>query len=113
MADVFTQRIEPRLNARTDRGNYEVLNFGVPGYNTSQQVADFAVNGLAYDPDVVLLVVVDNDFNISNFEDAPEEGDGPGLATLRFLRDKSEEVKHAWGVVGRAFPDLWPARPLP
>lgn len=112
LEDVFSQKIEQRLNQRPDPYTYEVLNFGVPAYNTGQQVADFEARGLAYDPDVVLLVVVDNDFNISNFADAPDPGDGAGSATWRFLRDKSERVRHAWGGVGRALHELEKLREL-
>lgn len=112
LEDVFTQKIEQRLNRRPDDYRYEVLNFGVPAYNTSQQVADFAARGLAYDPDVVLLLVVDNDFNISSFEDAPVPGEGAGSATWRFLQGKTERYRRAWGGVGRALHELERLREL-
>lgn len=102
---VFTRVMEERLNQRPDGRTYEVLNFGVPAYNTAQEVIDFAARGLAYDPDVVLLIVVNNDFEISNFVDATTEED-QGLATFRFLRGKTEHLRKAWGGVGRAIREL-------
>ena len=44
----------------------EVLNFGVGGYNTRAEVELLKTKGLAYEPDLVLLVFVDNDFANSN-----------------------------------------------
>ncbi len=112
LEDTFTQKMEQRLNQRPDGQQYEVLNFGVPAYNTAQEVADFAARGLAYDPDVVLLVFVDNDFSTSNFVDAPAAEEARGLATLRFLRGQTEAVQQAWGGVGRALDELEKLREL-
>jgi lysophospholipase L1-like esterase len=109
---VFTNRMEQRLNQREDGHRYEVLNFGVPSYNTGQEVADFEAHGLAFDPDVVLIILVDNDFSISNFVDAPNRKDGSGLATFRFLRGKTERVRKAYGGVGRAIHELARLREL-
>lgn len=97
LEDVFTQRIEKRFNQRPDRYTYEVLNFGVPAYNTAQEVADFEAHGLAYDPDVVLLIFVDNDFAAKNFVDEPAPEQGRGLATLRFLKGQTDRVREKWG----------------
>jgi lysophospholipase L1-like esterase len=104
---VFTQKMEQRLNQRPDNYDYEVLNFGVPAYNTAQEVTDFAARGLAYDPDVVLLVFVDNDFAAANFVDAPApEGEERGLATFRFLRGQAEVVREKWGGFDHALREL-------
>jgi len=110
--DVFTWKMEERLNQRPDGYTYEVFNFGVPAYNTGQEVSAFENHVLAFDPDVVLMVIVDNDFNIANFVDAPVPDDGPGLATLRFLRGKTERLQKFWGGVGRALHELERLREL-
>jgi lysophospholipase L1-like esterase len=39
----------------------EVLNFGVPGYKTQQEVETLADKGLVYDPDLVILAYCLND----------------------------------------------------
>jgi len=109
--DVFTRQMEARLNKRPDRYEYEVLNFGVPAYNTVQEVAGFEARVLAYDPDVVLLVIVDNDFAADNFVDAPaDEVRGP--ATLRFLRGKADKFHRAYGGIGRTLTELAKLRDL-
>jgi lysophospholipase L1-like esterase len=45
----------------------EVCNFAVPGYNTAMQVAAFESKALEFDPDLVLLHVVNNDFDLPRF----------------------------------------------
>ena len=41
--------------------NTEVLNFGVSGYNTQQEVETLREKGLRYSPDLVVLAVCVND----------------------------------------------------
>lgn len=43
-------------------GSTEVLNLGVGGYNTLMEVEALRVKGLPFEPDVVIVVFVENDF---------------------------------------------------
>ncbi|HET6203886.1 MAG TPA: GDSL-type esterase/lipase family protein [Planctomycetota bacterium] len=56
--DTFVALVEAAL-AR--RGRYECVNLGHLFHDTTQEAAAFADVGLAYEPDLVLLVFVDND----------------------------------------------------
>ncbi|MCA8949249.1 MAG: SGNH/GDSL hydrolase family protein [Planctomycetes bacterium] len=56
----FLRRWEQTLNESGDR-HFEVVNTGHPMYDTSQELALFRDEGLALDPDLVLLVYVVND----------------------------------------------------
>ena len=67
--------------------DWEVLNFGVPGYNTIQEAELFKVKGLAYSPDIVILYVLDND-NIYMLDLSPEE-EQRMQNNEKNLRDKS------------------------
>lgn len=58
--DSFLKVLERRLNAAGE-GRYEVLNLGVPGYNTVQERRMLEETGLAYAPDLILLTYVLND----------------------------------------------------
>jgi len=51
-----------------DDGTTEVLNFGVSGYCTLAEVELLEVKGLAFEPDIVILVFVFNDFDNFNRE---------------------------------------------
>jgi len=45
----------------------EVINMAVPGFNTAMEVAYFAAEGLAYNPDLVIIDFVGNDFELPFF----------------------------------------------
>jgi len=58
--ETFSDQMEPLLEQRT--GQYwEVINSGVNGYNTQQEQIWLEVEGLRYEPDIVVLVYVAND----------------------------------------------------
>ena len=68
-------------------GSTEVLNFGVSGYCTLAEIELLETKGLAFDPDIVILVFVDNDFhnfNREGFALGPIER--PALVKHLFLR---------------------------
>jgi lysophospholipase L1-like esterase len=62
--ETFTSRLESRLNRGGGEGapRYEVLNLGVNGYGIPQELAMLRSKGVRYEPDLVLLGFVLNDF---------------------------------------------------
>jgi len=50
-----------QLTALLEPGKWDVLNMGVPAYDTLMEVQLFATRGLAYHPDVVILMYHPND----------------------------------------------------
>src|SRR5262249_1845763 len=48
--------------SRLRRDGVEALNFGVPGYNTPQEVAVFRTKAAAFQPDIVILTYCMNDW---------------------------------------------------
>ncbi|HIL71653.1 MAG TPA: hypothetical protein EYG38_17610, partial [Verrucomicrobia bacterium] len=64
----------------------EVLNFGVSAYCTLAEIELLETKGLQFDPDVVILIFVENDFDNFNREAFPLNGtlDRPALAKSFF-----------------------------
>jgi lysophospholipase L1-like esterase len=69
----FTDVLERYLNETASDGwRFEVLNFGVPGYNTVMEAEQLRSRVMAYGPDaVVLTFVLDNDAALPNFLSRP------------------------------------------
>ncbi|MEK6855098.1 MAG: SGNH/GDSL hydrolase family protein [Nanoarchaeota archaeon] len=57
----YSKLIESRLNEISDK-KYEVLNFGLPGKNTKAEIEILEESALKYNPDVIILGYVLNDF---------------------------------------------------
>jgi len=51
----FSEVLERKLNSLNSNVNYEVLNFGVWGYGTIQEVELLKYKGLKYEPDMIIL----------------------------------------------------------
>jgi GDSL-like Lipase/Acylhydrolase family len=59
--DTFVRRLEKSLNEHTTSKNFEVLNAGVEGYNTRDEVIYLENQWLELDPDLVLIGFYLND----------------------------------------------------
>ena len=76
LEDSFAYKMEQILN-KISKGSprFEVLNFGVPGYSTFQEVEAFKRFALDYDPDAVLVYFIENDFGYPFFvRDVHQQG---------------------------------------
>ncbi len=58
--ETFARRLEALLNGG---GRFEVINAGVPSYNTAQEVEFLAERGFALEPDIVVLALYWNDIH--------------------------------------------------
>lgn len=57
--DIFTAKLEKLLVSKNY--NVEIINFGVSGYNTQQEIELYKKNGLKFKPDIILLAYCLND----------------------------------------------------
>ncbi len=87
--------LESNLNARADGRVCDVINLGVPGYNTQLEVESLRMKGLQFQPDIVVVGWCDNDFGLPYF--IPQEGqwnrrDVSYLYYLMFDRRRYAEI---------------------
>ena len=61
--ELYTEVLEQRLNARSvaQLNSLEVINAGIPGYTTYQELEFLKIYGLDMEPDIVILGFVFND----------------------------------------------------
>lgn len=72
--DTFAARLENLLNASGGRGSNEVIDAGVPAFNTLQEVTYFREQGIQLQPDVVVLALYWNDVSSKTGVTADSEG---------------------------------------
>jgi lysophospholipase L1-like esterase len=70
---VFLKVAEQELNRRAGRP-VEVINFGVPGYNTAMEAAVLEELTPTWHPDLVVIQFSRNDWNLPNFIQTPGNG---------------------------------------
>jgi lysophospholipase L1-like esterase len=64
--DTYPYYLERKLNQLNNNKKYTILNFGVPSYNTLQEVRMFILKGKKYNPDLVILQYHPNDIDDQN-----------------------------------------------
>jgi lysophospholipase L1-like esterase len=87
---VFLKQAESRLLG--DRP-VEVINFGVPGYNTAQEANLLEDEVVEWDPDLVVLQFCRNDFELPNFI---QTSAGPLVARSFALHVVLKELARHW-----------------
>ncbi len=81
----YPEQLERMLDAHATGTRFEVLNFGVPGYNIGQVVERFRVRALPFEPDIVVYGYVLNDPQAFSIE----------AEALRTLRDEMARGREA------------------
>ena len=100
--------LEQRLSTRAGPRTYEVLNLGVPGYNTWQEVEALATRGLSFQPDIVVVGWNPTDFDVPFFMQAARdfrEKDVSYLWTFLFDRERFRALTQPKVIKGYQVPD--------
>ncbi len=93
-ASLLGQRIESATRGAIPRGRIETLNFGVPGYNATQEAELFAVDVPRFAPDMVVVGYVGNDDQLPSFiEDILDRSSGGLLRRSLFFEELASMTK--------------------
>src|SRR5262249_27247597 len=65
--ETFPSQLEKYLNQNTGQRIVKVLNFGVPGYNTAQELELLKTKVLMFEPRMIILQYCINDTHICNY----------------------------------------------
>ena len=97
----FGYVLEESLNEKT-KGNLrvEVLNFGVPGYSTFQELELFKETAQDYDPDLVLVYIVENDVGHPAFLADPDGSGNIRHLTKEIARRTTERFPNPNHAIG-------------
>ncbi len=72
--ETYPKILERLLNERNDGLKYEVLNFGVGGYNVAEKVEVLSYKAIKFDPDLVIFQYLDDDIlNWTEFRQIEKE----------------------------------------
>src|SRR5919198_396813 len=88
-AETFPSQLEKYLNQKIGQRTVKVLNFGVPGYNTAQELEVLKTKALRFEPRMVILQYSINDTHICNYIQ-PED------KRLNWLIHKSQFLVVLW-----------------
>ena len=128
LKETFHELLEEKLNGSANDLRYEVINTGVSGYGTAQELLYYRRLGKLFQPDLVLLAFVDNDVVDNSYldpsRDAPvfirdaagdlqlrtASGQGPGIGqTIKtWLRQNTRLYPVTMSYIHRVFPSTLP-----
>lgn len=93
LEDLYVKQLEQRLRSTTTSRGFQVVNAGVAGYNTRQELITLETLGFSLDPDLIVLGFYWNDL-IGNGDPLPDLATTPRIAEGQKL--PSEERLRHW-----------------
>ena len=78
LEDLYAKQLERRLAATSGAGAVQVINAGVAGYNTRQELITYLTLGVSLDPDLVVLGFYWNDL-VGNADPIPDLATTPRI----------------------------------
>lgn len=87
--ETYVKQLEALLNTQRDahETRYEVLNAGVPGYNTHQEFIHLQEVGMPFNPDLILVGFVLNDAEIGYFGLKTMSGEDWRMKAKRWMKE--------------------------
>ena len=97
---MYMNVLENTLNAKFPQKKWEVINTGVPGYNTYMEIETLSKKALMYDPDIVIMEFIGNDLDLPNFlMESPDCFSVTRSFFLDFLKLKIKRIEAEVGLV--------------
>ena len=87
--ETFPYGIEEYINHNIGKRIVKVLNFGVPGYNTAQELEVLSSKALMFQPNLIILQYSINDMHVCNYIQ-------PEYANINLLAHKSRFLVRLW-----------------
>lgn len=99
--ETYAKVLERKLNAEksSESTRYEVHNFGMPGYNTLQEIELLKTRALRFEPDIVTIYINGDDYRPPSWERVP-----PNSTTIKLSELLMRQKFHAAGWAGE---QLW------
>jgi lysophospholipase L1-like esterase len=109
--ETFPAQLERTLEQRLGQGSVKVLNFGVPGYNTAQELEVLRSKVLRFAPHVIILQYCINDTHVCNYLQPARPRLHALLYTSRFLVTAWQALLYA--PLGRKYLFDWVGTHIP
>jgi lysophospholipase L1-like esterase len=90
--DLYPQQLERRLRAAHAPRRFQVVNAGIAGYNTRQELIYLIADGLALEPDLLVVGFYWNDL-VGNEEPLPDPASTPRVAPDAQLYEGGERAE--------------------
>jgi lysophospholipase L1-like esterase len=87
--ETFPYQIEEYINSSVEKKIVKVINFGVPGYNTAQELEVLKSKALMFNPNLIILQYSINDTHVCNYIQ-------PEYKSLNTLIHKSRFLVRLW-----------------
>lgn len=87
LQNIYCKWLEKKLNENFNQLHYEVINFGVPNYNTYQELVYLKEEGLKYSPDLLIVGYYLNDAEIIDLTTYQQTKKDPMPRQIEYERD--------------------------
>lgn len=107
----FPQKLQEYINNAVGKNNVRVINFGVGGYNTAQELEVLKYKVLKFNPDLVILQYCINDTHVCNYIQPENKAINSLIHKSRLLVRIWKRILYSsqfhwlYEYVGRVFPD--------
>lgn len=114
-ADLFTTLLDDRLEAAFPDRDFEVINAGVPGYTSTQELFLFETQVVGWQPDMLIIYDGRNDMFEGSMPDYQPNWNQRNKETIAYLNGQEDPLREhlfTWDLLSRYLisPETYPGR---